>query len=89
MLFEEPQNEDRNAAACCPECTWSTPLHHPCCSEHRESATVVDPSREDYSHLVGPPAMYQYKRESDPEFDELLTDDDRILLRGMRISWQL
>jgi len=33
--------------------------------------------------------MYQYKRESDPEFDELLTDDDRILLRGMRIAWQL
>ena len=33
--------------------------------------------------------MDQYKRWSDPEFDGMLTDDDRILLRGMRISWQV
>ena len=86
MQFDQPQNDDRNAA-CCPECTWSTPLHHPCCPQHRDSTTVVDSRGEDYRHLVGPPAMYQYKRSSDPGFDELLTDLDRILLRGMRISW--
>jgi len=88
MWFEKPKNEDGNAA-CCPECTWSTPLHHPCCPQHRESATAVDLCGEDYRHLIGPPAMYQYKRESDPEFDEFLSDDDRILLRGMRIAWQV
>lgn len=87
MWFEKPQGEEPNAA-CCPECTWSTPLHHPCCPHHSKGTTLVDPWGEDYSHLVGPPAMSQYKRSSDPEFDELLTDDDRILLRGMRISWQ-
>jgi hypothetical protein len=33
--------------------------------------------------------MDQYKRWSDPGFDNLLTDDDRLLLWGMRISWQV
>jgi len=32
--------------------------------------------------------MSQYKSCSNSGFDELLTDDDQILLRGMRISWQ-
>ena len=88
MWFENPQNEDPNAA-CCPECTWSAPRHHPCCPHHTGSANLVDPSGEDYSHLVGPPAMYQYKPWSDPGFDGMITGDDRILLRGMRISWQV
>ena len=94
MWFVKPPNQDRNAA--CSECTWSAPHHHPCCSHHRESATLVDPFGEDYTHLVGPPAMSQYKppykprtdRLPDPAFDGLLSADDRILLRGMRISWQ-
>ena len=85
MLFGKPQN-DRNTA-CCPECTWSAPLHHPCCPNQTESTALVDPF-EDYRHLVGPPAMHQYKPWKDPGFDGLLDDDDRILLRGMRISWQ-
>ena len=32
--------------------------------------------------------MSQYKPWTDPGFDSMLTDDDRILLRGLRISWQ-
>jgi hypothetical protein len=88
MWFEKPQSEDRNAADC-PKCTWSPPLHHPCCPHHNESATLVDSAVEDYRHLVGPPAMSQYKRWSDPWFDGMLTGEDRILLRGMRISWQV
>ncbi|MBV8674250.1 MAG: hypothetical protein JOZ33_12510 [Acidobacteriaceae bacterium] len=86
MWFAKPPNQDRNATVC-PECTWSTPLHHPCCSHHSESTALVD-LFEDYRHLVGPPAMSQYKSCSDSGFDEMLTDDDQILLRGMRISWQ-
>jgi len=81
-----PRNKDRNPA-CCPECTWSAPLHHPCCPNHGETAQLIDPF-EDYRHLVGPPAMSQYKPWTDPGFDSMLTDDDRILLRGLRISWQ-
>jgi hypothetical protein len=88
MWFEKPQSEDPNAA-CCPECTWSTPLHHPCCPYHNQSTTRIDSRGEDYSQLVGPPAMYQYKRWGDPEFDGMLTGDDRMLLRGMCISWQV
>lgn len=85
MQFEKRQKEDKNAA-CCPECTWSEPFHHSCCPHYSESTTLVD-LFEDYRHPVGPPAMYQYKQCSDPGFDGMLTDDDRIWLRGMRISW--
>jgi hypothetical protein len=49
---------------------------------------TLDEEAGDYSHLIGPPAMEQYRGRNAPQFRALLTDYDRILLRfGMRIIW--
>jgi hypothetical protein len=45
--------------------------------------------RYDYSHLVSSPASDCDREFDAAHFDELLTDDDRNLLRrDFRISWQ-
>jgi hypothetical protein len=87
MRFEKSPRKDENRGWC-PECTWSAPLHHPCCPRQGNSAATLDQEEADYSHLIGPPAMDQYRGRNAPQFRALLTDYDRILLRfGMRIIW--
>jgi hypothetical protein len=87
MRFEKsPANNE--GPGWCPECTWSAPLHHPCCPQHGNSTATLDQEVGDYSHLVGPPAMDQYKERNAVHFGGLLTDHDRVLLRfGMHIRW--
>jgi len=87
MRFEGSARQ-YGSAGWCSECTWSAPLHHPCCPRRGESATALDREEWDYSHLIGPPAMEQYKVRRATQFSGLLTDYDRILLRfGMHILW--
>ena len=94
MRFENSYSQNA-CAGCCPECPRATLLH--CahcpqfrCPQFRKSVAARVPDGYDYSHLVGDPAK-QHDKEVDPaQFDGLLTDYDRILLRfGMRILWQL
>jgi len=87
MRFEKysRKNED---VGWCTECTWSAPLHHPCCPQYENSALTLDRNEGNYSHLIGPPAMDQYRERKAVRFGALLTDYDRILLRfGMHILW--
>ena len=52
------------------------------------SYAVHFPNGCDYSHLVGSPVKQPDERFDAEEFDALLTDYDRILLRFcMRTSW--
>jgi len=59
-------------------CTWATEL----------DGAVHHPNGCDSSHLVGSPLKQFDERFDATQFDALLTDYDRILLRfGMHIAW--
>lgn len=58
-------------------------IMYPNCTDPA-AASVAD--RYDYSHLVGSPVKQHDKGFDAPQFDGLLTDYDRILLRfGMHV----
>ena len=85
MRFE---NSDREieCLGCCPECTVTTATHCGHCLQHGRTFAVHLPNGCDYSHLVGSPVKQHDKRYEAAQFDGLLTDYDRILLRfGMHI----
>jgi len=80
---------DRKCGACCPECASTAPLHCAHCPQYRKAGAVHVDDKYDYSHLVGSPAKKHDNEFEVAQFDGLLTDYDRILLRfGMQILWQ-
>jgi hypothetical protein len=73
--------------ACCRRCIRTTASHCSHCPRHRTTASVQFPNESDYSHLVGDPAEQPNDLVQAVPSTELLTDYDRILLRGMHMIW--
>ena len=75
----------------CSECRAPLPDHYEECSQHGRIAAAAILGGYDYSHLIGDPGVLHRKvvdvTLEVPQFKELLTDYDRILLSfGMHIS---
>ena len=86
MQFENSSSQNE-CASYCSECKWAPPFHDADCPRHRKTVALLALYGHDYSHLVGGP-LNQHQRLDAVQFDGLLTDYDRILLRfGMHISW--
>ena len=86
MRFENPDSEVERAQHC-PECRGII-IHLLDCSRSAETTVECALPRYDYSHLVGDPLLEHGQAFDATRFDELLTADDRLLLRfGMHIAW--
>ena len=84
MLIENFYREE--CGGCCPVCTLSTAHHCQHCPLYEEGFSVHLPNGYGCGRLVGSPVMQPDLRLDAAEFDELLTDYDRILLHfGMHI----
>ena len=71
----------------CPE-YGEAATHLPDCPRYAKAALECVPPGYNYSHLVGDPVRQTDHRFDAAQFDGLLTDDDRTLLRlGMHIAW--
>ena len=86
MRFENPKSEIEYAQWC-PECGKAA-THFPDCPRSAKTAVERVPLGYNYSHLVGDPVRRSNHGFDAAQFDGLLTDDDRTLLRlGMHIAW--
>ena len=62
--------------------------HLPDCPRYAKAALECVPPGYNYSHLVGDPVRQTDHRFDAAQFDGLLTDEERTLLRlGMHIAW--
>ena len=85
----QSKNDYDECSRCCPECIVARSNHCAHCPAYRQTVAASVEDGYDYSHLIGNPGMRHDNSFDAMQFDQLLTDYDRVLLRfGMRILWQ-
>ena len=82
------KNDCEECSRCCPECIVTGSNHCAHCPAYRQTVAARVEEGYDYSHLIGNPGKRPDNSFDATQFDQLLTDYDRTLLRfGMHILW--
>ena len=85
----QSKNDYDECSRCCPECTVTRSNHCAHCPAYRQTVAASVEDGCDYSHLIGNPGKRPDDSFDAAQFDQLLSDYDRLLLGfGMRILWQ-